>query len=111
MSNEQKKLYQLIDRLPVPGQLSVALGQKEVWDYYVDWIDENNTEYLVPNDTGQQIVARSHRYGIAVKTGFYDMDDFYNGSDYCFVVETESKKLIPAFELDGPINEAINVKA
>lgn len=93
-SHKQKDNYRALEKLEiVSGDLRYY---RKVWDYIIDCAIDG-VEYLVPNDTAEPIMARSHKYGVAVNTGFYDMDDFYEGSDYCFVIR--SGLLIPAFEL------------
>jgi hypothetical protein len=39
-------------------------------------------DYWVPNDETHYIIAINHHQQVAVSTGFYEMDDFYEGSDY-----------------------------
>ena len=42
----------------------------------------NGFQYWLPNDETHSIMAINHDLEIAVNTGFYEMDDFYDGSDY-----------------------------
>jgi hypothetical protein len=39
-------------------------------------------DYWLPNDDSHYIIAINHGAKVAVSTGFYEMDDFYEGSDY-----------------------------
>jgi hypothetical protein len=91
---KQRESYREIMKMNVINGLELAL-KKGDWDYYIDH-DRDGVYYLVPNNTNRSIVALSHRLGVAAFTGFYNLDDFYEGSDYNFV-SNGSGALVPAF--------------
>jgi hypothetical protein len=93
----QRLNYQTIMNLKVINGRELALKQGD-WDYYIDH-DRDGVYYLVPNDSNRSIVALSHQMGIAAFTGFYDLDDFYEGSDYNFV-SNGNGALVPAFMVE-----------
>ena len=45
-----------------------------------------NIAYVLPDSDEDYIIAVDLRYRVAVNTNFYEADDFYDGSDYNYVL-------------------------
>ena len=61
-------------------------------------------EYFIPNDEREYIIAFHHESKQVMITDFYEMDDFYEGSDYNCVVY--QGKLMSSLIADDLVLEA-----